>query len=90
MTIWRILPSLALAACTAGEPRAAISDISESAVRVQATGGHLSLEVTRAAQEGCDHYGRLAEYVSHRCLDAACLRTETLFACTAIEPSHDA
>ncbi len=71
-----VLFVLALAGC---QPPM-ISDISDSAVRVQYAVDNKS-GVDAEAAEGCSLYGKQAVRISDRCVSDNCYIRETLYAC---------
>lgn len=69
----------ALAACT--PPAPVISDISDSAIKIQSYSDNSTGDVTRKANEGCSIYKKTATAISYSCLDNYCMQKEYLFAC---------
>jgi len=67
-----------LAGCAAP---AVISDINDSAVKVQGNAYTPFEEITAEANQGCGHYNKSAVPISRACADYYCSRTEYLFAC---------
>ena len=67
-----------LAGCAAP---AIVSDISDSALKVQANVYTPMGEVLGAAREGCAIYDKTPVSISHTCQDQYCIRKEYLFAC---------
>src|SRR5688572_3925983 len=78
------LAMVSLTVCACQMPPA-ISDINDSAVKVQANGMWSDpSDVARAADEGCAIYGKGAVPISRRCIDRSgliCSTYEHLFAC---------
>ena len=60
---------------------AVISDISDSALTVQAGTGTTRADIEAQAVEGCGLYDREPVEISQRCLDEYCFRKAILFAC---------
>jgi hypothetical protein len=72
-----LCPPLALAACA---PHAAIIDLEDDKVLVEASGDDEAL-VVEEARRGCAIHGRIAVPLSSWCLDAVCSHAHYLFAC---------
>lgn len=70
--------ALFLAGCAAP---AVISDINDSALKVQGNKLTPEKEFRREARKGCRLYGKKPVAISTRCLDQYCNRQERLFAC---------
>lgn len=73
--------ALAVAGC---ETHAAITDIGQDKVRVQAMGDDVTPVNAQAAQ-ACAMYKRQPRAISWRCLDGYCIHKEFLFACVPPE-----
>ncbi len=69
---------LSLAGCAAP---AVISDINDSALKVQANVYTPMNEVNAKAREGCQIYNKTPVSISVQCLDGYCTRKAYLFAC---------
>ena len=67
-----------LAGCAAP---AIISDINDSALKVQANAYTPMGEVWVTAREGCKIYDKTPVSISYQCQDQYCIRKEYLFAC---------
>jgi hypothetical protein len=75
-----LLGLLFLAACAAP---AVISDINDSALKIQVDAWTPPSEIERRARDGCAIYEKDPVPVSYSCLDNNCMRRELLFACKA-------
>lgn len=62
---------------------AVISDINDSALKVEVNAWTSAAEIERRAREGCAVYDKEPVSISYRCLDTDCIRKELLFACKA-------
>jgi hypothetical protein len=69
---------VAVAACAAP---AVISDINDSAIKIQVNAYTSPAEIDQRAQEGCGIYNKQPVPISQRCLDQYCVSKELLFAC---------
>jgi hypothetical protein len=74
------IPMILLTGLAACAPHAAIVDVEEDKVLIEATGDEDALAL-REAQRGCAVYGRTAVPLSAWCLDALCSSARYLFAC---------
>jgi hypothetical protein len=63
-----------------------ISDINDSAVKVQSAWYNNANEAMSEANRGCGLYGKSAVAISSRCLDGYCMNKEFLFACQGPSP----
>jgi hypothetical protein len=59
---------------------AVVSDLEEDKVKVQASGGDISV-IDAEAGRGCAVHGRQPQRISYNCLDGYCIRKEYLYAC---------
>lgn len=75
-----LLALLVLAACAAP---AVISDISDSALRIQVNALTPPAEIAQRARDGCAIYGKEPVAISSRCVGGNCDYHELLFACRA-------
>src|SRR5437867_1156593 len=79
-----ILLFAGIAVCACSSP--VISDINDSAVKVQSAWYNNQNEAMAEANRGCGLYGKRAVPISSRCLDGYCSNKELLFACQGPSP----
>jgi hypothetical protein len=75
-----LLGLVALASCAAP---AVISDINDSALRIQVNALTPPAEIAQRARDGCAIYGKEPVPISSRCVNGNCDHQELLFACKA-------
>lgn len=79
MRVLIVLTTLALAGCTTPPP--VVSDISDSAVKVESMEPPGSVVIWITANKACNLYGKTAVAMSYQCISDYCIRKRYLFAC---------
>jgi hypothetical protein len=69
---------LMMAACLS---KAVVTDISDSAVKIQTNNSTPEAEIDSRARAACATYGKAAVRMGQTCFDIYCIRREVVFAC---------